>query len=208
MLVPGANIVKPVSTVLSAVAYCGDASTMRVELRYGGWMIATARLRPPRPADAPALSALMTPGVGRWMGSWPAPFTPEMAEARIASVLDAMAEDGTVCCVIEHRAEIVGRIGAARLPGTDRVSFGYWLGQSWYGRGFMREAAPAFVAALRDRPALNGIEATCHPEHQGSARVLAACGLRRVGTRTHFAPARNRDELVDVWDDWTRNAPG
>ena len=74
------------------------------------WMIETPllrtdrlRLRPPRPEDAPSLAALMTPGVSRWMGSWPAPLTPEMAEARIASVLNAMAGGDTICCVISMR---------------------------------------------------------------------------------------------------------
>ena len=73
----------------------------------------------------------------------------------------------------------------------------------------MREAAPAFVAVLRDRLALNSIEATCHRENRASARVLAACGLHRIGTRTDFAPARNRDEVLDLWERaWTRDAPG
>ena len=167
------------------------------------------RLRPPRPEDAPALAALMTPGVSRWLASWPVPFTLELAEARIATVLDAMAQGDTICCVIEHQGEIVGWIGAARLPGTDRAFFGYWLGEPWHGRGFMQEAAPAYVAALRARLALGSIEATCQPENRASARVLAACGLKRVGARTMHAPARNRDELVDVWERaWTRDAPG
>ena len=45
------------------------------------WMIETPRLRlrPPRPEDAPAGAALMTPGVSRWLARWPVPFTPEMA---------------------------------------------------------------------------------------------------------------------------------
>ena len=167
------------------------------------------RLRPPRPADAPALSALMTPAVSRWMGSWPVPFTPEMAETRITSTLDAMAEGDTICLMIEHGTEAVGWIGAARLPGTDRASFGYWLGEPWHGRGFMQEAAPAFLVAFRARLTLGSVEATCHPENRGSARVLAACGLHRVGTRMQHAPARNRDELVDVWERaWTRGPEG
>lgn len=173
-------------------------------------MIETARLRlrPPRPEDAPSLSALMTPAVSRWLGSWPVPFTPEMAHARIAGTLDAMAQGDTVCCVVEHGDEIAGWIGAARLPDTDRASFGYWLGEAWQGRALMQEAAPAFVATLRARLALGSIEAACQPENRGSARVLAACGLRRIGTRMQHAPARNREELVDVWERaWTRDAP-
>ena len=169
---------------------------------------ARLRLRPPCPDDAPALSALMTPGISRRMASWPTPFTLKLAEARIATVLDAMAGGGTLCCVIEHQTEIAGWIGAARLPGTRRASFGYWLGEACQGQGFMQEASPAYVAALRKRLALHSIEATCQPENHGSARVLAACGLKRVGTRAQHAPARNRDEPVDAWErTWTRDAP-
>ncbi len=173
-------------------------------------MIATARLRlrPPRPDDAPSLAALMTPAVSRWMASWPVPFTLELAQARIASVRDAMAQGDTICCVIEHEAAVAGWIGAARLPGTSRASFGYWLGEPWHGRALMQEAAPAFIAALHARMALDSIEATCQPENQGSARVLAACGLKRVGTRMQHAPARSREEQVDVWERaWTRQFP-
>ena len=73
----------------------------------------------------------------------------------------------------------------------------------------MQEATPAYVAALRDRLTLDSIEATCQPENHGSARVLAACGLKRTGSRIMHAPARDRDELVDVWERaWTRDASG
>jgi len=167
------------------------------------------RLRPPRPEDAPIVAALMTPGVSQWLGRWPMPFTPEMAEARIAQSLDAMAAGPSLICVVEHRGEFAGWIGGGRIADTSRGDFGYWLGEAWHGRGLMQEAAPAYVAALRARLALSGIEATCHPENRGSARVLAACGLRRIGTRPVYAPARSREELVDVWERaWTRDRPG
>lgn len=174
------------------------------------WMIETARLRlrPPCMNDAPSLAALMTPAVSRWLGNWPVPFTLELAQGRIAEVLKAMAQGDTICCVIEHGREIAGWIGAARLPGTHRASFGYWLGEPWHGQALMQEAAPAFLAALRDRLAPDSIEAACQPENHASARVLAACGLRRVGERTEHAPARNRDERLDVWERaWTRHLP-
>ena len=176
------------------------------------------RLRPPRPADAPNLVALMTPTVSRWLGNWPVPFTPGMAEARIAASLDAITAGRSLICVVEHQGTFVGWIGGSaksqddlrgRLADTDRGRFGYWLGEPWHGRGFMREAAPAFVAALCNRLALSRVEAACQPANRGSALVLAACGLRRVGARAEPAPARGRDELVEVWERaWTRDAPG
>ena len=167
------------------------------------------RLRPPRPADAPALSALMTPKVSRWLASWPVPFTAEMAAARIAGSLDAMAAGRSLICAVEHREEFVGWIRGGRIDETSRGEFGYWLGEPWHGRGFMHEAAPAYLAAIRDRLTLRSIEATCQAANQRSARVLAACGLRRVGTRPLFSSARGREEPVDVWKRaWTRDAPG
>lgn len=163
------------------------------------------RLRPPRPVDAPALPALMTPDVSRWMASWPVPFTSAMADARIAVPLDATAAGQALVCAVEHREEFVGWIRGGRIDGTDRGEFGYWLGEPWHGRGFMREAVPAYVAAIRARLTLRSIEATCQAANARSARVLAACGLRRTGTRRLFSSARGRDELVDVWERaWTR----
>jgi RimJ/RimL family protein N-acetyltransferase len=170
---------------------------------------ARLRLRPPRPEDAAALAVLMTPRVSRWLGTWPVPFTAGMAEARIARSLAATAAGHAFVCVVEHREEFAGWIGGGRIEGTDCGEFGFWLGEPWHGRAFMQEAAPAFVAAFRPRLALDSIEAACQPENGGSARVLAACGLKRVGTRMYFASARGREERVDVWERaWTREAPG
>lgn len=174
-------------------------------------MIATARLRlrPPRPEDAPAVAALMTPGVSRWMASWPVPFTTEMAAARIAQSLDAVAAGRSLICVVEHRGALAGWLGGGRIAGMDRVSFGFWLGEPHHGQALMQEAAPAYVAALRAHLAPGSIEAACQPDNRASARVLAACGLKRVGTRMQHAPARDREEQVDVWERaWTRAAPG
>lgn len=72
----------------------------------------------------------------------------------------------------------------------------------------MQEAAPIFLASLRTQLALISVEAFCQASNYGSARVLAACGLDRVGTRMEYFPARNRDEFVDVWQlTWDANQP-
>jgi len=165
-------------------------------------MIQTARLRlrAPRPDDAEPLAALMTPAVSRWVARWPVPFTPEMAQARIAEALDAMAQGRALTHVIEHQAKPAGWISGGCRPGAQRGHFGYWLGEPHHGQALMQEAAPAFVAALRTRFALHSIEAACQPGNHGSAKVLAICGLHRIGARTEHVPARNRNELVDIWE--------
>ena len=167
------------------------------------------RLRPPRQEDAPAVASGMTPGVSQWMGTWPVPSTPATAEERISRSLDAMAAGRSLILVVECQGAFAGWIGGGRLGGTNRGGFGYWLAEAWHGRGLMREAAPAYVEALRDRLALAAVEATCHPANRGSAAVLAACGLRRVSGRVQHAPARGRDEYVDVWERiWPREPDG
>lgn len=167
----------------------------------------TARLvlRPPRDDDAAAIAAAMTPAVSQWVGRWPVPFTVEMARARVAEALESMARGSALICAIEHGGGFAGWIGGGREVdgqeiGGARGSFGFWLGEAFRGRALMQEAAPAFVAALRARLALESVEAVCQADNLGSAKVLAACGLRRVGTRMDYAPARARDELVDVWE--------
>jgi len=157
------------------------------------------RLRPPTLNDAPALAALMTPEISRWLARWPIPFTVEMAQSRTADALEGMAQSRTLFCIIEHQGTLAGCIGGARLPGTSRASFGFWLGEPHHGQALMQEAAPAFVEALRTSLALASIEAACQPENHGSAKVLRACGLHRIGNRIEHVPARNREEDVDVW---------
>lgn len=150
----------------------------------------------------------MTPEVSRWLASWPVPFTAAMAGTRIAWALDAMAAGQALVCAVEHQEKFVGWIRGGRIDGTDRGEFGYWLGEPWHGQEFMHEAAPAYLAAIRNRLTLRNVEATCQAANGRSARVLAACGLRRAGTHKLFSSARDRDKWVDLWERaWTRNPP-
>ena len=169
-------------------------------------MIETARLRlrRPHPDDAPAVSVLMTPAISRWLARWPIPFTVEMAQSRIADALDGMAQGRTLVCAVEHHGTLAGWIGGglpgpAPLPDTGHASFGFWLGEPHHGQALMREAAPAFVETIHASLQLDSIEAACQPENHASAKVIAACGLHRIGTRIEHVPARNRGETVDVW---------
>lgn len=160
-------------------------------------------LRPPRPDDAPILAAMMTPAVSRWLGAWPVPFTPAMAAERIGDALRAQAGALGLPRIIEHREDVavLGWIGVSR-PGNDarRAVMGYWLGQAHHGRGTMREAAPAIIALAFRTWDLDAIEASTHPDNPASAAVLRGCGMRPIGERTIFAPARQREELCLMFE--------
>lgn len=158
---------------------------------------ARLKLRCVRPADAARTSAMMTPAVSRWVASWPMPFTPEMAAERIAAAREAAERGKALPFAVERRSDgvLLGWVGVNR-DATDarRGVLGYWLGEDYHGHGYMREAAPAAVAAAFERLDLEVIEAGTQPGNAASLAVLRGCGMAPAGERMVFAPARARDE--------------
>lgn len=167
------------------------------------------RLRCARAADAPRVAELMTPAISRWLASWPTPYTPAMAGGRIAA-WGALAREGHgMPCVVEGRSEgaVVGWVHVLRLrdaPG--RATMGYWTGEAYQGRGYVREAAAALAAAAWGFLGVEAIEAGAQPENAGSFAVMRALGMRSVGGRMVFAQARGREELC-LFHEMTRG-PG
>lgn len=158
-------------------------------------MLAT---RAPRPDDAPALAALMTPAVSQWLGHWPIPFTPAMAAARIDAVLAAGARGEALTEVLLLDGRVAGWIGGAVRDG--RAGFGYWLEEAAQGRGLLRAVAPGWVDRLGHALQPRVLWAAAQPGNQGSLRIMAACGLRPVRQEWMFTPARERQEWVEVWE--------
>jgi len=154
--------------------------------------------RPPHPDDAPALAALMTPGISRWLGHWPVPFTPAMAEARIDAVLASGARAEALTEVLLLDGQVAGWIGGA-VQGS-RAGFGYWLAEAAQGRGLLRALAPGWVDRLGRALQPQVLWASTQPGNQGSRRVLAACGLRPVRQGWMLTPARGRQEWVETWE--------
>ena len=156
-------------------------------------------LRLVAPQDAAALSALMTPSVSRWLISWPVPFTPAMAAARIDRARAAQAAGDMLPFVIERRADaaVLGWLSLTRT-GERRALLSYWLGECHHGQGYMREALRAAIPAAFDLLDLDTIEAAAQPGNDRSLTLLRACGMLPLGERMIFAPARGRDELCAV----------
>lgn len=155
------------------------------------------RLRCVEDRDAAALASLMTPMVSRWVASWPSPLSPEAARERIARARNAARRGDALPMAIAHRDsdDAIGWVAVNRS--TDdamRGGFGYWLGEPFHGRGYMREAAPAALRMGFEMKVAT-IEAGAQLENAPSIAVLKACGMRRVNDRMIYAPARALDEL-------------
>lgn len=97
----------------------------------------------------------------------------------------AMQADGRVrrWAIVEKDGE--RRIGDCMLFNFDDVStraeIGFVLGRRDWGRGAMREAAGALIAAGFERLGLRRIEAFADPRNVGSHRVLMALGFTHEG---------------------------
>lgn len=156
------------------------------------------RLRCVRPDDAAHIASMMTPAVSQWVATWPVPFTTEMAADRIEAACKAAKKGKALPCAVERQSDgaMLGWIGVHRdAADSRRGALGYWLGEAHHGYGYMREAAPAVVAAAFERLDLDVIEAGAQPGNAASFAVLRGCGMVPTGERMVFAPARGRDEL-------------
>lgn len=155
------------------------------------------RLRCVEDRDTTALASLMTPTVSSWVASWPSPLSPDAARERITKARNAARRGDALPMVIAHRDSdnAIGWVAVNRsAEDPARGGFGYWLGEAFHGRGYMREAAPtALRMGFEMRVAT--IKAGAQLANAPSIAVLKACGMRRVDDRMIYAPARARDEL-------------
>lgn len=163
---------------------------------------ARLRLRCVRPIDALATAAMMTPEVSQWVGYWPIPFTVDMAKLRIERARAAAAVGKTLPFAAERLDGVLA--GWIVLNRTDedarRATFGYWFGKAHHGQGYMRELAPLAVDAGFRLLGVDVIEASAHPDNVASLAVLRTCGFQHIGQGMVAAPARDREELCDLFE--------
>ncbi|HYE49363.1 MAG TPA: GNAT family N-acetyltransferase [Azospirillaceae bacterium] len=163
--------------------------------------VRTARLllRCVRPDDAPAVSALMTPGVSARVASWPSPMSLETAgefirRARVASERRRAVHYG-IFPAGDEGAALMGWISVRAMDEPAGLgALGYWMGEPHQGRGYTTEAARAVLGAAFLHLALDRIEAGAQVDNAASLAVLRRIGMRPTGERMVHAPSRGRDE--------------
>lgn len=67
-----------------------------------------------------------------------------------------------------------------------RAEIGYVLARSYWGRGYMTEAARAVVYWALSQTGVFRVWAVCDVENVASARVLEKLGMRREGTLSRW----------------------
>lgn len=109
---------------------------------------------------------------------FPFPYTDKDAEFFITNIA---AATNNLILAIEVDGAAVGSIGI--LPQTDvyrkNAELGYWLGQSYWGRGIMTEAVDAIVRYAFQHFDIHRIYASVFERNLASIRVLEKCGFSR-----------------------------
>jgi RimJ/RimL family protein N-acetyltransferase len=144
-------------------------------------------LRPGFPEDAPALAAAIgDESVVRNLAVVPWPYTVRDAEAFLAAPKDPVLPSFLVFERGDGGPRLIGSCGLGRRP-SGAVELGYWIGRSFWGRGFATEAGRALLD-IAHALGLRQLEASHFIDNPASARVLDKLGFESTGL---IAPRMN-----------------
>jgi RimJ/RimL family protein N-acetyltransferase len=151
-------------------------------------------LRWPQAADAKRLAALAgNKAVAEMTARIPHPYQFSDGENFILTARKANSEGARLDLVIACKnrpMELIGGIGLSPARGERVATLGYWLGEPYWGKGFITEAAQALIDLVFGMTGVLEIEAEARVINPASRRVMEKCGFAYVGTGLSEAPAR------------------
>jgi len=156
-------------------------------------------LRQPRESDAGRLYALFNNWeVMRWLSSPPWPYA--LADARAFVRLRASGEGGALGGAITLDGELIGFAGVIVKPASTiqrerGYSLGYWLGEPWWGRGFMSEAVRALLTHVFATIPEDTIYSGAFAGNAASLRIQEKLGFARDGEGMFFSNPHRKDVL-------------
>jgi RimJ/RimL family protein N-acetyltransferase len=161
--------------------------------------IRTARLvlRPPRLSDAERLVALFANWeVVRWLSSPPWPYAPEHARDFVAA--RSRPDPDFITAAITLDNEFIGAIDAIIKPASTvqrerGYSVGYWLGQPYWGHGYMSEAARGFITHVFATIADDTLYSGAFSNNAASLRIQEKLGFRRDSTGAFYSNPHAKD---------------
>jgi len=104
--------------------------------------------------------------------SFPMPYTEKNAKELIAQNLKWYKESILLNFVIDIEGLAVGTIGSSMMKNTPfMISFGYWLGEKYWGKGIMSEAIKLYTKYVFGTfKKIQRIEGTVYPWNEGSKK--------------------------------------
>lgn len=156
-------------------------------------------LRPLRHPDAAPLFALFSHWpVIRYLSSPPWPYALADAEWFVNAAVTHAPELGEEVRAITLDGALIGIIGvrqreASALQRGAGPNIGYWIGEPFWGRGFMTETVHAFVQHIFKLSGTDAIYSGAFAENVASLRVQEKAGFVRDGETTLYSKPRGGD---------------
>ena len=153
-------------------------------------------LRPLREGDEARLFELFSNwNVMRFLSSPPWPYTREDANAFIRPRI-APEQTDSITRAITHDGVLIGCIDVIRKPASEvqreaGYNLGYWLGEPYWGAGFMSEAARGLVAHFFATKSDNVLYSGAFSENPASLRIQEKLGFRRDGDGRLYSRPRD-----------------
>lgn len=133
--------------------------------------------------------------VARWVSSVPHPYSEADGREWIALVRQdhANGRPRRFAIALKEADRVIGGVGLDGSTGdeSDEPSLGYWLGQSFWGNGYGREAVAAVIDYGFQTLGIETIRAYTDPSNAASQKVLLHCGLMHVGEIELTKPTRH-----------------
>jgi RimJ/RimL family protein N-acetyltransferase len=162
-------------------------------------VIQTSRLvlRPLREDDDARIFELIAHWeILRFLSTPPWPYEREHARTFVA--IRTQPNPNVITSVITHDGALVGVIDAAIKPASAAqpqrgYAIGYWLGQPYWGRGYMSEAARAFIEHVFEVTGNETIYSGAVSENGASLRVQDKLGFVRNGEAMLYIPSCGKE---------------
>lgn len=144
-------------------------------------------LRPWRDGDAPRLVKLANhPEIAHMLASMPHPYSLSDAEDFLERLRSLPAGAAQFAITLKDTGDdLIGGIGyglASRCDKpSDEIDFGYWLGLSYWGKGYASEAAHAVIAHAFEVSAIDRIDTDYLTSNPASGRILERVGFQDLG---------------------------
>ena len=100
--------------------------------------------------------------------------------------------------VVKQTNKLIGSIGIMPKERNAGVELGYCIGKSYWGYGYVTEAAQALTAFAFESMDAQKVVAFHHTDNPASGRIMQKCGMTYEGVlrREFFAPAHGMCDAV------------
>jgi RimJ/RimL family protein N-acetyltransferase len=141
--------------------------------------------------------------VARWVGTIPHPYSEADGREWIARVQEnhATGRPRRFAVALKKTDRLIGGVGldGTTGDGSDEPALGYWIGQTYWGNGYAREAVLAVIDYGFRTLGLETIRAYTDPGNTVSQKVLLHCGLKNVGEIELLKPTHHGERRAPLF---------